>query len=195
MTYTSKQITDILQKGESQTVEFKLNIRQPSILARIIAAFANSEGGIIIIGIEEPATIVGCDPKQVESVYRAALSRLSPTSKTFLEFVNVVGKQLAVITVEKSKELVLSDEGAFQRVGESIQRMSPANISSSLPQQQLLPIERESIAEGIARLTKMVEDLQQQLEYANSFKGQVGNYLIGGIIGAILGLILTLIFT
>jgi predicted HTH transcriptional regulator len=190
----SEQITEILKRGESQTVEFKRIIRQPASLARIIAAFANSEGGIILIGVEEPATIVGCDSTQVESVYRAALSRLSPTPKTSIEGHRVAGKLLVVITVKKSAELVLSDEGAFQRVGASIRRMSSADISSSLPRQQLLPIERESLAEGIARLTEMVEGLQQQLAYSNSFKGQMRNYLIGGVIGATLGLIFTLIF-
>jgi predicted HTH transcriptional regulator len=195
MTYTSKQITEILQHGESQTVEFKLNIKHHPVLARIIAAFANTEGGIIIVGIEEPATIVGCDPTQIELVYRAALSHLRPAPKTSIEFVSVVGKQLAVITVEKSPELTLSDEGAFQRIGESIRRMSSAEIASSLPQKQLLPIERDAIAESIARLTELVENLQERLEYANSFKGQMRNYLIGGAVGATLGLILTLIFT
>jgi hypothetical protein len=40
----------------------------------------------------------------------------------------------------------------------------------------------------------MVEELQQQLVYANSFRGQARNYIVSGLVGAIFGLILTLLF-
>src|SRR5215216_1516588 len=136
----------------------------PAVLARNIAAFANSQGGVIVLGIAETdatAQIVGCDPEQIENLYQAAITHLTPLPPTSIEIVDVAGKQIAIISVEKAKELVLTREGAFHRVGESTRRMSAASIASSLPHKELSANERQSVAEGIATLTGMVEALQQ----------------------------------
>lgn len=195
MPYTPEQIKNLLRQGESQTVEFKLQFREPTLLAKLIAAFANTDGGLLIVGIREPAEIAGIDLKQFQRLYESALKRLNTAPNISFEIVEIDGKQLAVISVEKSDELILSNEGAFQRVGESVRPMSPSNISTALARLNSEPSEKNAIAEGIARLTTMVEELQQQLAYANSFRGQARNYIVGGFVGAILGLIFTLLFT
>lgn len=194
MSYTSEQIKNLLREGESQTVEFKLQFREPTLLARFIAAFANTDGGLIIVGVREPTEIAGIDANQFQRLYESSLKRLTTTPKTSFEIIDIDGKQVAVISIEKSNELILSSEGAFHRVGESIKPMSPSSISTALERLNLEPSENGKIAEAIATLTTMVGQLQQQLAYANSFRGQLRNYIVSGVVGAIISLILTLLF-
>lgn len=132
MLFTSEQIKELLQQGESQTVEFKLHFREPRLLARIIAAFANTKGGLIVVGVREPSEIVGVNPIQFKRIYESAVRQLNATPKTSFEIVEIDGKQIVIIFVEKSTELVLSNEGAFQRIGEQIRPMSSSIISTAL---------------------------------------------------------------
>lgn len=62
----------IISKGESQTVEFKDRLPPDNILARLMVAFANTSGGIILIGIGEDGKITGLTKKETY----VALSRL-----------------------------------------------------------------------------------------------------------------------
>ncbi len=49
MSYTSEQIKNLLQQGESQTVEFERQI-EVQCLAKLIAAFANTEWRSNVVG-------------------------------------------------------------------------------------------------------------------------------------------------
>ena len=62
----------IISKGESQTVEFKDRLPPDNILARLMVAFANTSGGIILIGIGEDGKITSLTKKETY----VALSRL-----------------------------------------------------------------------------------------------------------------------
>jgi predicted HTH transcriptional regulator len=146
MPYTSEQIKNLLREGENQTVEFKLQFREPTLLARLIAAFANTDGGLLIVGVREPDEIAGVDPKQFQRLYESALKRLNATPDISFEIVEVDGKQIAVISIEKSNELILSNEGAFQRVGESVRPMTSSSISTALARLNSEPSENNAIA-------------------------------------------------
>lgn len=51
---STDNISLILQAGESNTVEFKTRVSGlPNSLPKIISAFANAEGGVIILGYDE----------------------------------------------------------------------------------------------------------------------------------------------
>ena len=56
---TSENIKSVLLAGESNTVEFKVGTRNSMIfLPRIISAFANTDGGVIIFGYNDCANIL-----------------------------------------------------------------------------------------------------------------------------------------
>ena len=58
---TSENIESFLLNGESETVEFKVGAKAAnSVLPKLISAFANTKGGIIIYGyMEMEKSIVG----------------------------------------------------------------------------------------------------------------------------------------
>jgi hypothetical protein len=61
-----KVIAKILESGEDEKVEFKASLPPPIEIARTIASFANSRGGLLIIGIDEDNEKIGLDKLEQE---------------------------------------------------------------------------------------------------------------------------------
>ena len=57
----SIHLTHIIQNGENAAVEFKRAAVTTDSLAKEMVAFANSQGGMILIGVEDDGTITGID--------------------------------------------------------------------------------------------------------------------------------------
>ena len=189
MTLTPDAVRALLQSGESETVEFKAALRDPSTLARLIAAFANSKGGTILVGVGDHGEILGADLEEISRVFHAALSRLHRPPKVDLDGATLDGKQIGVITIGKGNTLVLVEGGAFARVASHVEVMSAPAIARVLRPD--LPDDSANVAEGLHNLTVMVEALRAEIEHGNTFRGQLKNYLVGGLIGAALGALLT----
>ena len=47
------RLTEILRDSEGKTLEFKRDLSSPDRFLRTVAAFANTAGGIILIGVED----------------------------------------------------------------------------------------------------------------------------------------------
>jgi predicted HTH transcriptional regulator len=112
----------LLAQGENARLEFKGSIREPGELAKLIGAFANADGGTIVIGVRGPAEIIGTDVEKVRQLYERAIDTLEPRPHTSFASINVDGKPIAVIEVEKANGLVLAESGAYARVGTSPNR-------------------------------------------------------------------------
>ncbi|WP_323947906.1 AlbA family DNA-binding domain-containing protein [Aeromonas hydrophila] len=121
-------IEDLIKNGESQTVEFKERITAPQMLARIISAFSNTDGGTILIGIREPNIVVGIDPERFENTYQQAVQRVTGLAKTSSEIIELNNKKIGVIHVEKAVSPVGSSEGYFTRLGESDRALGPEQL-------------------------------------------------------------------
>ena len=62
---SEQEIEQMLLLGESETLDFreKLDKGQPLRLAKTAVAFANTRGGIIVLGIDDDHRVVGCETK------------------------------------------------------------------------------------------------------------------------------------
>ena len=54
-------LINLVERGESSFLEFKQKVASPEKLAREIAAFANSEGGIILVGVGDKGELIGLE--------------------------------------------------------------------------------------------------------------------------------------
>ena len=52
-------LLDIIGQGESRNTEFKRLVHSPPKIAKSIVAFANTEGGVILIGVDDDKRITG----------------------------------------------------------------------------------------------------------------------------------------
>lgn len=147
MSSIPKQLLDQLFAGESETLEFKRSIHDPSILARLIAAFSNANGGTVLIGVSEPPEVVGVDPDVIEKLFKASLRQVEPsTVRASLNFIDGGdGKKVAAVDIEKSSQLVLSRGGAYIRSGQITRAMAQAEILQMLTQVPMM--HQESLQE------------------------------------------------
>jgi predicted HTH transcriptional regulator len=54
-----QSLEQLISQGEGQSLEFKAAVPSPEHLARLIAAFANSGGGTILLGVQEDGSVPG----------------------------------------------------------------------------------------------------------------------------------------
>ena len=57
-------IRDLIDSGESETVEFKSRWPGAPRVAKILAAFANTSGGVLIFGVGDHGEIIGVQEAQ-----------------------------------------------------------------------------------------------------------------------------------
>ena len=73
MLYSLTELIEKIMLGEDSTIEFKREMPQRSSLADEIAAFANTQGGVILIGIDDNREIVGIEPQNLDNVEKTVV--------------------------------------------------------------------------------------------------------------------------
>ncbi len=196
MATSPEMVRALLLQGEGPSVEFKATLRDPGALARLMSGFANADGGVILVGVEDGGLPIGADIDQVAKVFHLALARLVNAPRVDLESVELHGRRLAVITVGKSDRLVISSEGVYLRVDDRTAPLPAERIAAAIARPGAAPpAEASAIAEAIHRLTETVEDLQRRLAQADSFRSHLQHYVVGGIVGALISLALQIIIS
>jgi hypothetical protein len=112
----NKKLIDLPLPSEGQQIEYKRTATRPEILARTIASFVNTEGGMIIVGVNDDASIAGLTEEEIGKTQLALekaqrLLRPRPLLNSHLE--EIEGKSLLVIEVQKQSAPVLTENGRF----------------------------------------------------------------------------------
>lgn len=108
----SQNLPMLCSAGECQTVEFKRELpSQKRDLAKEIAAFASTEGGTILIGVDDGGTVVGVQGAHATSVRDDLMARVvgicqqvEPTVLPRLIWASSAGLAVLCIQVEKGAE-------------------------------------------------------------------------------------------
>lgn len=93
-----------LNQGENQTLDFKENITNSYKIAKTIVSFANSEGGIILVGIRDNKTISGIAPEEEKFMIGLALNKFCKP-KPIVEYSIIEEDGKSVLKVEVKKGL------------------------------------------------------------------------------------------
>jgi len=67
---TPKDVAILLSEGESAEVEFKTNLPADQVLASLFVAFANSNGGVLLIGVDPAGHAIGLTKPEEERALR-----------------------------------------------------------------------------------------------------------------------------
>lgn len=118
---TTEDISRLIGAGENAEVEFKAVLPPARALAQVIAAFANSNGGTIILGIHDGpgnAAVTGLSEDfRANGVTHKALDLLNRQPIVAYDYVTFQGKRLYVIEVEKSASPIPVEGKLFVRRG------------------------------------------------------------------------------
>ena len=193
MSYTSEQVKKLFQQGEGQHTEFKVKLPEPNLVARLIGGFANANGGVILVGADERGHIVGIeDPRMFEDIVQVALRQLRPAPVVTTQYLDIDGKTVGIIRVDKSRRLVASREGIYVRKYDRTVPMSAPEIEASLVATDL-STDVKLLAQVIEQQSDQIERLRKQLESANKLRSKILDWIWSGLIGAVLGIVLTLL--
>jgi len=103
-TIKSNYIQNLIAKGESQELDFKYCITDSRKIAKSLVAFANTDGGKLLIGVKDNGAIAGIRSDEEFYMIEAAAQLYSKPTVFFETKVwNVNGKTVLEITVPKSK--------------------------------------------------------------------------------------------
>ncbi len=115
--HMNSYITKLIQQGEHQTQDFKYCISDSRKIARSLVAFANTDGGRLLIGVKDNGRIAGV---RSEEEYYMVESAAKMYSKPPIEFTTrqhfVDGKTVLEVIVEPSPEkphFARDDEGKW----------------------------------------------------------------------------------
>ena len=99
-----KDLRDIINSGESSTVEFKRKFTTTEKIAREIIAFANTVGGYLLIGVDDDGSIVGVqsEKEQIGQV-EVATHAIIPALVVEIEIVELDYRDVVVIRVPNSE--------------------------------------------------------------------------------------------
>lgn len=128
----------LVSQGESDKIEFKLRTPPEGILAAELTAFANAQGGTLIIGVDNHGRVVGLEPAEAATTEQ----RLRRIARSLLPFSTDVGSaQLAGRTVVYASvpavpthlgPIVTSTGETYLRQGSVSRRLSRAEEARAL---------------------------------------------------------------
>lgn len=190
-------LREIIRSGENEAVEFEREVPHPEPLARTIAAFANGNGGDILLGVDNGGKIVGTNTEAADMALQRALPLLSIPVDVHPASLLVGGQPVVMLHVEPtSSGPVLAGGEALMRVG-SEERPAPLERIATLLRADW-PASAESangylsrLAGSILRQSHQIEQLRQELSQASSWRRKLPEWLIGGLVGAVLGVLLS----
>ena len=196
-TINSTNIKEYLENGENETIEFKSGNTPLNVICKVVAAFANTKGGILILGFHEQKGIIGVSDNEINRINQAfALLENPPEHIAYV--VPFDKKKILVIEVKKNTNTLTYFQGTLLiRKGERIALMSADDIKlhyQSDDTLQTISKLSESISimnQSILRLTGEIAGYKEELS-----KSDKKNFITGFvfcILGVILGAIVSLI--
>lgn len=141
----TENLKRIIAEGESIEVEFKQSFHSVQEIARVIAAFANTQGGLLVLGVKSDGTIEGIKENLdiIQQKISQANATIHPAPITNVGIHTLDHKKVILITVHKADSSVFhSVEGViYVRLGSTVQKLEGQSIVEFLRNRQILLFE------------------------------------------------------
>lgn len=102
----SDDIEELIQRGEGKHIEFKESIKAKPKIAETTVAFSNTEGGTILIGVNDNGEVVGEDEDQIhERISNIISDSVDPPSISFeIEKHSLKGNIVYAIKIQSGRD-------------------------------------------------------------------------------------------
>jgi predicted HTH transcriptional regulator len=98
------QLKELINSGESTTVEFKRKFTSPEKIAKELTAFANTKGGYLLLGVDDDKKIIGVESEKedIARVEHACGFFCDPPLEPSISIVPVDYKDIIVVYISES---------------------------------------------------------------------------------------------
>ncbi len=150
---TIAELLEILKKGENSGVELKRDTVDPRALAKELVAFANFQGGCVLLGVGDDGVVVGTTRSKLEEwVMSVCRDKIRPELIPYFEsFPDVAsGKDVAVVRVDRGWAVhhVWHDNHRtyYIRVGSQSREASPEELERLFQQRGAFRLETRPVS-------------------------------------------------
>ena len=168
---TSSDIESIVQSGEGYNAEFKISVpKKVKELSEEVCAFANSAGGVLLIGISDDNVIHGVEINNAKrSAIQHSLNEINPHLPTDFYSVDISGNTVWIIEVNTGTQKPYVLSGAiYVRQGPNTQKLTSVEQMRDFFQQS----DRIYFDETPCTTFNIESDIDD--EYFNEFRADAG---------------------
>src|SRR3989344_4998916 len=127
-----KILKELIEKGEGIEVELKRSFHSFQEIAKTICAFANTQGGVLILGVNNKKEAEGIDDNldDIQIKIANANSTVHPKPMIKIDIQKIGEKNIAIIIVHKADSSMFhSFDGAiYMRIGSTTQKLEGGSI-------------------------------------------------------------------
>lgn len=170
---------DIINKSESETLEFKINLREPRLIIKNLTSMANTKGGLLVIGINGSKKdinekIVGIqNPEKIIESIKKISNDIFPPISFISEIIEIKDKKVLIIKIKPMDKYVHLINGiGYHRIGVRDIAFTPAQIKNRIISKTELSVEK---------LTEQIDVLIQYIDKLKSPNYGTIEYLEGSI--------------
>jgi len=151
------ELIEIIQRGEDSRHQFKVLIDEAYELAKDMVAFSNTNGGLIIIGVDKDRNPVGISSEEIEPtnqlIANAATNNVKNPINPLTENISIDDKLLIVITISEgvdkpymdNKGIVWVKSGSDKRHVTSKEELRRLFQSSDIVHSDEVPIQNSTV--------------------------------------------------
>jgi ATP-dependent DNA helicase RecG len=124
-------IEELIERGETQDLEFKESLRLKDEIGETVSAFSNSDGGVVLVGISNSGGVPGVDigKNTLEELANYIKRNTDPQIFPSVKILEIGGKNIVMVEVEESQEKpVFFKNHAHKRVGKTNQMISSSEL-------------------------------------------------------------------
>ena len=129
-------IKSLIIEGEHQQQDFKYRVSDAMKLAKSVSAFANTDGGRLLIGVRDDGNMSGVrDEEEIYMMHQAAYRYCRPQASIKFDTYHVDGRTIVVATVppsDKRPVCAIDDDGrqrAYIRIADENIVASPVHLA------------------------------------------------------------------
>lgn len=159
----------IIGQPEGEQLEYKAVLPPAKSIGQLMAAFANTKGGLIVLGVTEKngrLEAVGLSEDfRANSIVHKAIDLLTPKPEVRYSYSTFHDKRIYVIEVKPSTEEILIEGKVFKRVGANSVLENPAQASIRIGTYYRIEAlsKKLAISSGTEALSKFIEHYQSVL--------------------------------
>jgi len=124
-------IKGLIERGESQSLEFKESLKLRDDIGETVSAFSNSDGGTVLIGVSNSGGVPGVDigKNTLEELANYIKRNTDPQVFPSVKIQEIGGKKVVIVEVEESAEKpVFFKNHVYKRVGKTNQMISSGEL-------------------------------------------------------------------